>query len=573
MSKGRKRKATSSTGSERPSEKAKRYAADVVAGEIPAGRYVRLACERFLRDLDRSDWIFAFDEAEADRACEFMQKMPHTKGKWAAEGARLLLEPWQCFIECNLFGWLRADTRKRRFRESYEEVPRKNGKSLRLAARGVYLFCADRESGAEVYSGATTEKQAHEVFRPAWQMVQKMQGLRERFSIEQAGNPKNPGPMYILNDMSKFETVIGKPGDGASPHAALVDEYHEHDTDHMVDTMQTGMGAREQPLLSIITTAGSNLGGPCYEKRRDVIRILEGTEKDETIFGIIYGIDEDDAWDDPESLKKANPNYGISVFPDFLIAQLEQAKRSASKQNAFRTKHLNQWVGARTVWMNMLAWQRQRRTFTVEDFKGYPCWMAVDLASKKDVAALVMLFEKESQFYCIPRFYVPEAALEENDKYRQYATSGDLVVTPGAMTDTSFIEADMLKFAAMVDFKDAAVDDWQANDLINRLEKTSLKGKIVNYNQTVRNMSEPMKEVEARVLNRTLWQDGNQVMTWMMGNVAARIDAKENIYPRKENDNDPFCKIDGPVGLIMTMGRVLATREPEKEYQIFVTRV
>src|SRR5690606_34048008 len=218
----------------------------------------------FLDDLKRTDWPYHFDEAAANRACEFMQLMPHTKGKWAAKRDRLVFQPWQCFIECNLFGWLHRETGKRRFRESYEEVPRKNGKSLRLAARGIYLFAADGESGAEVYSGVTTEKQAHEVFRPAWQMVQKLPQLRERFGIEQAGNPKNPGPMYVTHDMSKFETVIGKPGDGSSPHAALVVEYHEHDSDEMVDTMQTGMGASEQLLLYIITSASTKLCVPYY---------------------------------------------------------------------------------------------------------------------------------------------------------------------------------------------------------------------------------------------------------------------------------------------------------------------
>ncbi|EIU1655807.1 terminase large subunit [Pseudomonas aeruginosa] len=541
-----------------PSDIARQYASDVVGGGIVACRYVKLACQRFLNDLDRQgddDWPYVFDEAKADRAVKFMQLMPHTKGKWSASKSKLVFEPWQVFIEANIFGWVKKDTGKRRFREAYEEIPRKNGKSARLAARGIYLFAADGESGAEVYSGATTEKQAFEVFRPAWMMAHKLENLRNRFGIELSGNQKNPGPMFVMEDMSKFETVIGNPGDGASPHAALVDEYHEHDTDALVDTMQTGMGAREQPLLSIITTAGSNLGGPCYEKRRDVIRILEGQTIDETIFGIIYTIDEDDPWDAPASLIKANPNYGVSVFPDFLLAQLQQAKRSASKQNAFRTKHLNQWVGARTVWMNMLAWQRQKRDFTIADMAGCRCWMALDLASKKDVAALVMLFEKAGQFYCTPRFYAPEAAAEENEKYQNFALEGHLVLTPGSMTDYAFIEADILDLAKQIDLQDSAFDDWQANYLITRLSNTSIP--VVDFNQTVKNMSDPMKEVEARVIARTLWHDGNPVMTWMMGNVAAKIDAKENIYPRKENDNDPNCKIDGPVALIMAMGRAL----------------
>lgn len=538
-----------------PTEHAKRYAHDVVSGKVVVGRFVRLACQRFLDDLKRKDWEFVYDVGKADRAVRFMELMPHTKGKWSAKKQRLVLEPWQCFIECNLFGWAHRETGLRRFREAYEEVPRKNGKSLRLAARALFLFAADGEAGAEVYSGATTEKQAHEVFRPAWQMVQKLTGLRDRFGIEQSGNPKNPGPMFVTEDMSKFETLIGKPGDGASPSAAMIDEYHEHDTDHMVDAMQTGMGAREQPLLSIITTAGSNLGGPCYEKRRDIIRILEGQVIDDGTFGVIYGIDEDDAWDDPESLKKANPNYGISVFPEFLLAQLAQAKRSASKQNSYRTKHLNQWVGARTVWMNMLAWQRQRRPFEIEEMRGCRCIAAVDLASKKDVAPIGLLFEKGADWYFKPFFFAPESAAEENDKYRDFAAAGHLILTPGSMTDYGFIEEKLKALRKLVALQEVAFDDWQANYLMTRLSESNLK--VIDFNQTVRNMSEPMKEVEARVLARTLWHDGNPMMTWMMGNVAAKVDAKENIYPRKDNENDPRCKIDGPVTLIMAAGRIM----------------
>ena len=539
-----------------PSQTAIDYAERVVKGEISAGKLIVLACQRFLDDLQRDDWEYRYDPERADRAVRFMELMPHTKGKWAAKKERLVLQPWQCWIECNLFGWVHKETGLRRFREAYEEVPRKNGKSLRLAARGLYLFAADGESGAEVYSGATTEKQAYEVFRPAWQMAQKMPGLRDRFGIELSGNPKNPGTMYVLEDMSKFEPMIGKPGDGSSPHAALVDEYHEHDTDHMVDAMQTGMGAREQPLLCIITTAGSNLGGPCYEKRRDVIRILEGQVQDETIFGAIYCLDELDAWDDPESLKKANPNYGVSVFGEFLLAQLAQARRSAAKQNAFRTKHLNQWVGARAAWMNMLAWQRQKRPMELSDFDGCPCWVGVDLASKLDVAAVVKLFEKEGSYYAFPTFYVPESTLQDNEKYQQFVTDGWMVATPGDMTDYAFIEEELKELAAAHEVRDIAFDPAQAAYLMTRLSQSGLP--VVEMAQNVRNLSEPMKEVEALTLSRKLWHDGNPAMTWMMGNVVARMDAKEHIYPRKET---PAEKIDGPVALIVAMGRAMQEQE------------
>jgi len=540
-----------------PTEAAKKYAKDVLAGKVAAGKYARLACQRFVDDLKRKDWPYRYDAEKADRAVKFMQLMPHTKGRWSAKKERLVFQPWQCFIECNLFGWVRKESGLRRFRFSYEEIPRKNGKSIRLAARGLYLFAADGEAGAEVYSGATSEKQALEVFRPAWQMAQKMPALRDRFGIELSGNPKNPGPIFVMEDMSKFEPVIGKPGDGSSPHAALVDEYHEHDTDHMVDTMLTGMGAREQPMLSIITTAGSNLGGPCYEQRRDVIRILEGEVKDETLFGIIFGIDETDRWDDPASLIKANPNYGVSVFGDFLQAQLEAARRSSSKQNAFRTKHLNDWVGARAAWMNMLAWQRQRRSFELDDFDGCPCWVGVDLASKLDVAAVVMLFLKDGAYHCIPRFYVPESTLEENEKYRNFVLEGAMVATPGEMTDYAFIEEELKELAARgAEIRDIAFDPAQAAYLMTRLDQAGLP--VVEMAQNVRNLSEPMKEVEALTLSRRFWHDGNSAMTWMVGNVVAKVDAKEHIYPRKETAAN---KIDGAVALILAMGRAMQAED------------
>lgn len=544
------------------SEVAIQYAEDVLSGEIPVGPYVKLACKRFLNDLDRQgtdEFPYIYDPDAAHRACRFMELMPHTKGKWASKQELLVLEPWQVFIECNIFGWLHEEKGTRRFREAYEEVPRKNGKSMRLAARGVYLFVADSEAGSEVYSGATTEKQAYEIFRPAWQMVSKLPQMKDRFDIQLGGTPKNPGAMFVMSDMSRFETLIGKPGDGASPHGALIDEYHEHDSDNMVDTMQTGMGAREQPLLSIITTAGTMIGGPCYLKRKEVIGILEGKEVDERTFAIIYSLDEDDDWSDPANLIKANPNYGVSVFPDFLESQLQQARRSATKQNAFRTKHLNEWVGASTAWMNMVSWQKQRRDLEYEDLSAFPCWAAVDLASKKDVAALVFLFKDEDKYFCKSEFFVPEKALQENQKYQALVADGHLTTTPGSQTDYAFIEERLKEVASMVDLQDVAFDDWQANYLMTRLQNTSIP--VVNYNQTVRNMSDPMKEVEAKVLDEKLFHDGNSAMTWMMGNVVAKFDAKDNIYPRKDNDD---FKIDGPVALIMAMGRAIASAAETK---------
>lgn len=538
-----------------PSESALAYADDVVTGEITACRYVKLACQRFLGDLQRAQdgWDYVFDTERADFAVEWMESLPHVKGRWARSSEGLRLEPWQRFAECNLFGWVHRKTGLRRFIEAYEEVPRKNGKSTRIAARKLFMFCEDGEHGAEIYSGATTEKQAWEIFRPAREIVRRCGWLREEYDIE-----VNAKTMLILRDGSRFEPMIGKPGDGSAPHAAAVDEYHEHETDHMVDTMATGMGSREQPMLSIITTAGVNLSGPCYEKRRDIVRILEGDVKDESIFGIIYGVDEGDAWDDEASLIKANPNYDVSVSGDFLKRQLAIARRSSTKQNAFRTKHLNQWVGARVAWMNMLAWQRQKNAqLRIEDYADAPAYLGIDLASKRDIAAVSVVIPNGNEYVTFAYFWAPEGAAEDSDKHRELATGGSLALTQGNATDYGAIEEKIDELATLLNVRGAGYDTWQAEKLAQDLMSRGMPMRA--YQQTVKNMSEPMKEVDAMVLDGRLWHDGNSCMTWMMGNVAARTDAKDNIYPRKASENDRYCKIDGPVALIMAMG--LALRE------------
>lgn len=554
-----------------PSEKAKKYAKDVVSGKLPNCKWVRLACQRFLDDLERAkskDWPYRYDAAAADRFVNFLQKLPHVKGKWAQKRETYIAEPWQAFIDCNIFGWLHKKTGLRRFRKSYEKVPRKNGKSFRFAGRGVYMAFLDGEPGAEVYSGATSEKQAFEVFRPAWQMVDQLPELQEAFGISLAGNARNPGTLFRTEDMSKFETVIGNPGDGSSPHCALVDEYHEHDTDRMIETMETGMGAREQALLSTITTAGDNLAGPCFEFEQEMQRILERVVIDETIFCIMYGIDIEDPWDDESSLIKANPNFGVSVSPDFLFAQLAQARRSASKQNSFRTKHLNEWVGAKTAWMNMVAWMRQAKEMRLEDFKAIPCMVSTDLSSKKDITAVDVTFFANGDYFSFKKFFAPEKAADENEKYMEFVTSGHLELTDGFMLDQEVVDEYLIWLGKNFKVIDYSFDPWQADYMMNRLAK--LKADVVKFPKRTEHFSEPMKQLEALVLDGKYFHDNNPVMNWMMANVAAKLNINDDIFPNKARPYDPKCKIDGVDVAIMSMGRwmVIDNKPPEKEYKM-----
>lgn len=530
------------------------YARQVVEGEIPACRFVKLACERFLKDLERDDLVF--DEVAAQRVCNFYETLPHVKDHWASTGQLFAMEPWQKFTECNLFGWYWSNG-KRRFRESYEEVPRKNGKSFKMAARGAYTFCADEVFGAEVYSGATTEKQAWEVFRPIKQIFERTPQLTKYYNVEV--NAKN---LNIMTTGSRCEPIIGDPGDGSSPSHAICDEYHEHQSDRLVQTMITGMGARSMfgsPLMSYITTAGDNMGGPCFEKRQEIIKILEGSVEDDTIFGIIYTIDKGDDWQDESSMIKANPNYGVSVDPGFLKQELAKARRSATKQNEFKTKHLNVWVGARAAWMNMLAWQKQKKDISLESFKGHKCYVAVDLSSKLDLTSVCILFKRDGEYYPFFKFYAPEDAVSDNDKYREFVTKGEIVETPGTTVDYSYIEEDLKELAKQFTVEYFIFDQWQAGYLITRMQELRLP--VMELPMNVKNLSDAMKEVEAQVLDGKLWHDGNSCMTWQIGNVASKVDARNNIYPRKANENDKRCHIDGPVTLIMAMTRWTLDKE------------
>jgi phage terminase large subunit-like protein len=495
-----------------------------------------------------------------------MEKMPHTKGRWAARRERLVLAGWQCFIVCNLFGWCDLEG-LRRFREAYLKIARKNGKSLLAAAIGHYMFTMDGEYGAEVYSGATTLKQAMEVYGPAKVMAEKL--TKYTASKKITVGAKN---MHIIANNSKFEPLIGDPGDGANPSCAIVDEYHEHLTNNLVETMTTGMGAREQPLLLIITTSGSNIGGPCFDTELESQKILDKVYSDETTFVMIYGIDADDDWTDPAILDKANPNIDVAVSRDFLENQLRAATRSPLKQNAFKRKHLNMWVGAHTAWLNMedfLACADPE--MKIEDFVGDDMVLPVDLASKIDITATPRIFTRvidgNIHYYYFSKYYIPEetAAKDENKHFQKYINAGELIPTDGNEIDFNEIQEDLAIDIELFNPFAIPYDPWRATQLAQGLKKRG--GPVVLFKNTVGNMSPAMYELEAAIIGGRFHYDGNSMTAWMASNVIARIDAKENVYPRKQKTEN---KIDGIVAAIMGVGSIIAEREPAQDIDDFI---
>jgi len=538
--------------------RAKKYAREVRTGKIPACKYVKDACTRFEKDLKRKDIIFL--EEKADKVCSFLEKLEHVKGKWA--GDLFKLSDYQVFCTSNIFGFYYKKTNRRRYREAYIEVPRKNGKTFWLAGIALYMFLLDGEYGAEIYCGATSEKQALEVFTPARLICKRQPNIVEAFGIE-----VNKQVLNTHGNGSKFEPVIGNPGDGASPSCAIADEFHEHKKSDQVDTFQTGMGARENPIIIFITTAGHDTSGPCYLKRLDVIDILNKTVVDDFIFGIIYTIDIDDQWDTVAAQKKANPNYGVSVDPDNLKGFLAQARRTAAKQSSYKTKHLNVWVGAKGAWMNMLAFQAcRKKKLVIEDYRGQPCFVGVDLASKIDIASMCVLFPPKGECKDWAAFfyhYLPEDKVLEgsNNSYRGWHSSGWLTTTPGNVIDFEYIEDDLKQVCKDYEVVEVPFDPYQATQFSVRMIDEGLP--MIEIGATVKNFSEPMKEVEKLIFSKEINFNMDPVIMWMFGNVTAHIDKKENYFPNKEK---PDKKIDGVVALLMAMNRAIHNSDYSSVY-------
>lgn len=546
---------------------AEQYCQGVLAGLIPVCVWVRLAVERQRRDLERArtdpSWPYRFDAELAERVCDFVELMPHIKGPLARlppdDPNRLLkLEPWQCFALVVVYGWVHRAGKlagKRRFRQAYLEVPRGNGKSALLSALGLYALAADGEAGAEVYSAATTRDQAKIVFGAARRMAMKSRGL-----LRELGVAVHVHAITRERTASTFQPLSAEDHtlEGLNVHFVAIDELHAHRTRSVYDVIETGSGKRDQPLMWVITTSGTNRAGICYEVRTYLTKILQQLAADETVFGLIYSIDDADDWTLEETWRKANPNWNVSVDPAHVARLAAKAMQMPSAQPTFLTKHLDVWVNADSSWMDMRAWDRCTvPKLSVEDFKGEPCKIGLDLASKTDLAAKVKVFKRQQDgvdhFYAFGTYYLPQAAIDEarNAQYAGWEIEGRLVVTPGDVIDMDQIELDLLEDAKQGPIE-LAYDPWQATQLAQHLQANGVP--TIEYRNTVANFSAPMKEIDALVRTERWHHDGDPALAWMISNVVCHMDAKENIYPRKER---PENKIDGPVAAIMAMGRHL----------------
>jgi len=526
------------------------YALDVLSGEIVACEKVKLACQRHLNDLQRTD--IYFDENEANRFFTFAENLKHVKGRW--DNPYFRLEPWQKFVCGSIFGWKVVETDLRRFRTAYIQLARKNAKSTMAAWMGLYMLVADGEPGAEVYSAATARHQARIIFDVAKSMIRSSKALSNRLGVHTFN-------IHDLKTSSKFEPVSSDADslDGLNIHCALVDELHAHKDGKVWQVLDTATGSRRQPLMLAITTAGFERS-ICIEKYYYSEQVLTGVIDDDSIFAFITEMDDGDDWKNELSWKKANPNYGISVFKEEFEKLCKQAQHVPSDQNSFLTKKLNKWTNQANRWIDLDVWNANGGEYDEQSLIGRECYGGLDLAATTDINAFVLLFPptlEDDKWRTIYRFWVPEEAIHNRSQgnsltkvaYDGWEREGWLHTMPGKTADYLYLEKEIVKLAGLYDIKDIAYDPWNATQTAINLEAQGLE--LTQYRQGAMSFNEPMKRLESLLIDKKFNHGNCPVMTWMANNMVVRYDANLNMAPDKGKAKD---KIDGVVALLMALG-------------------
>lgn len=559
------------------SEIANKYCEDVVAGNVKACKWVKLACSRQLEDLKRTDWQYEFNRQKANRVCRFVEGFSHIKGEWAKRAEKISLQPWQCFVYTTVFGWVckpgtvdeqgRDLSGKRRFRIAYDEMGRKNSKSTMSAPVGIYMMSADEEEGAEVYSAATTRDQAKIVWgQIAKVMVERDPDFRNAFGVEvSAHSIYQPGTASMFQALS----AEGNSLDGLNVHCAIIDELHAHKTDKVYNVIESSRGSRLHPLIWIITTAGFDQSSICFQIRNYLTQVLNGVIQDETFFGVIYTLDEGDNWQDETNWIKANPNLGVSVYLEEMRNEALKAAKMPSALNNFLTKRLCMWVNADVALFDLAKWKSLADPILkIENFPIDPCWIGLDLAPRHDFCSRVAVIRKEDDYYIFAKHFLSESEIEEsgNASYPGWAMRGLIDVNPGETTSYDAVEEDILDISQDLSLQEVMYDPFTAKEILDHLQAEGIT--MVEMRMTVLNLSAATKKLDALIAEGKIHHNGDPILAWMLSNVVGHYDRKDNVYPTKGPDKKP---IDGAIALIMALARAMIdARKPQPKYQMFV---
>lgn len=525
------------------------YINEVTSGEKVVGEFERLAVLRHVNDLEEGvNRGLYFNKKAAAKAIRWFSFLRHSKGKQFL-GKEFVLSPWEQFIVHCIFGWKRADG-SRRFRKAYISVAKKNGKTAFAAGIALYMLKADGEPRAEVYSGATKYTQAALSFIEAKAMINKSPNLKDYFDI------------YAHSIVEEFSGSFFQPlasdserQDGLNPHFVLIDEYHAHKTNLLLDNLQSGMAARIQPLLMMITTAGFNRFSPCFDEEKTCKQILQGILQQDDKFAMIFALDEKDNWENPEVWCKANPNMDISVNLSFLVDEYKEAINNPRKIVNFQTKNLNMWVDSATGWIKHKDWEQCKFPINLSELEGRSCYGGLDLAAHEDFNCFSLVFDEliNDKVVVLLWSWIPiEKTNEKRERvdYRVWIKQGFINTTEGNVIDIDQQVSDILGICKKYDVRSIGFDPHRAyHGVVQALQAESIQ--MNEFRQRTVDFDAPTRELEKLVLSRKLNHLGNPVLAWMVSNVGIMEDSSGNIKASKGKSSE---KIDGVISTIMALG-------------------
>lgn len=492
-------------------------------------------------------------EASALRVKEFIETgLKHTIGEYA--GKPFILQDWQWGkIILPLYGTLNPDM-TRQYRTCLVEVGRKNGKTTLAAALALYHLFSDHEMGGQIYSAATDKDQASLVFNEAASMVRSNPKLLRKCKIIDS---QKRIVNYRMNSFYRAISADTASAYGFNPSCIIYDELHAAANRELFDVLSTSTGARRQPLLFIISTAGYDRNSILYEQYNYAKKILKGIVKDKTFLPVIYETNKKDNWENEKNWYKANPALGTFRGLDEMRSLYNKAKETPALQNIFRRLYLNQWTRQETRWMEITKWDESDGKVEPEELKGKVCYGGLDLSSTMDISAFVLVFPIDGILKVIPLFFIPANNIEARVKkdrvpYDEWVRQGFIIATPGNIIDYQFIEDTIDKYAKQFEIEEVAYDPWNATMLTQRLAEKGMT--MVEVHQGFASMSAPTKQLETLILQKKIHHGGNPVMRWFFDNVMVKQDAQGNLKPDREKSKE---KIDGIVGLILAVSRAM----------------
>lgn len=525
-----------------------KYAQNVLDGKVVSGEFIRLAAERFFTTME--DERYEFREDKAEEVIAFFSILQHFTGRYA--GKPFILQPWQQFVIAAIYGFYIKETAERLVKYVYIEIARKNGKTAFAAGLSLYHLIADGEMDAEVDLAANSKEQAKIAFKFCSQFAKGI-------------DPKGKD-LVSSRDKVKFEKMLSllqvfaaddSKLDGFNASMYLIDEYHAAKNSRLKDVLQSSQAMRDNPMAVIITTAGFDKLGPCYQYREMCTEVLSGLKENDALFAAIFSPDEGDDWKDPQTWQKSNPNLGITVKPQYMQTQVQSAVNAPSEEVGIKTKNFNIWCDSETVWIPDHYILQSSANLEFEQFRDMDCYAGIDLSSTSDLACVSFMFPTPDKYYFKTLYYLPEAALQEKrfkDLYGEWRRQGLITITPGNVTDYDYILNDIIQVREVVFIQKIAYDSWNSTQFVINAEEKGLP--MEPFSQALGNFNRPTKEMERLILSGKAVIDNNVINRHCFRNVSMARDRNGNTKPSKQYEEK---KIDGVIAKLEALGIYLVS--------------